>query len=237
MCLFVHVQVHLIINLTHYEAKYLQDASPNVTRYLVLARTANIPKEHCQYKVLGFAVPLIYISQSSVRWCKLAMLMYQTSIVFCLKEGPGTLYKALVAFWKRDLNLTKVILGMNFLLNFQISFRISCLQVEIKSESLTFHCWSEDREQTKQGQTNEDSGNWKVSNVQHITKSLKCKLITWICDLRTKSLWMYHPFILLFHFLGLHQPVRLAYQPPASSTFLSEQTSHQQSASSTFLSE
>jgi hypothetical protein len=33
------------------------------------------------------------------------------------------------------------------------------------------------------------------------------------------------------------QPVRLAYQPPASSTFLSEQISHQQSASSTFLSE
>jgi hypothetical protein len=29
----------------------------------------------------------------------------------------------------------------------------------------------------------------------------------------------------------------LAYQPPASSTFLSEQTSHQQSASNTFLSE
>jgi hypothetical protein len=29
----------------------------------------------------------------------------------------------------------------------------------------------------------------------------------------------------------------LAYQPPASSTFLSEQISHQQSASSTFLSE
>jgi plasmid rolling circle replication initiator protein Rep len=35
----------------------------------------------------------------------------------------------------------------------------------------------------------------------------------------------------------LHRPVRLAYQPPANSTFLSEQTSHQQSASSTFLSE
>jgi hypothetical protein len=33
------------------------------------------------------------------------------------------------------------------------------------------------------------------------------------------------------------QPVRSAYQPPASSTFLSEQTSHQQSDSSTFLSE
>jgi hypothetical protein len=29
----------------------------------------------------------------------------------------------------------------------------------------------------------------------------------------------------------------LAYQPPATSTFLSEQTSHQQSASSIFLSE
>jgi hypothetical protein len=33
------------------------------------------------------------------------------------------------------------------------------------------------------------------------------------------------------------RPVRLAYQPPASSTFLSEQTSHHQPASSTFLSE
>jgi hypothetical protein len=33
------------------------------------------------------------------------------------------------------------------------------------------------------------------------------------------------------------RPVRLAYQPPASSTFLSEQTSHQQPASSTYLSE
>jgi hypothetical protein len=31
--------------------------------------------------------------------------------------------------------------------------------------------------------------------------------------------------------------VRLAYQPPANTTFLSQQTSHQQSASSTFLSE
>jgi hypothetical protein len=33
------------------------------------------------------------------------------------------------------------------------------------------------------------------------------------------------------------RPVRLAYQPPASSTFLSQQTSYQQSASSTLLSE
>jgi hypothetical protein len=35
----------------------------------------------------------------------------------------------------------------------------------------------------------------------------------------------------------LQRPVRLAYQPAASSTFLLEQTSHQQPASSTFLSE
>jgi hypothetical protein len=33
------------------------------------------------------------------------------------------------------------------------------------------------------------------------------------------------------------RPVRLAYQPPASSTFLSQQTSHQQPASTTLLSE
>jgi hypothetical protein len=33
------------------------------------------------------------------------------------------------------------------------------------------------------------------------------------------------------------QPVRSAYQPPASSTFLSERTSQQQPASSTLLSE
>jgi hypothetical protein len=33
------------------------------------------------------------------------------------------------------------------------------------------------------------------------------------------------------------RPVRLAYQPPASSTFLSEQTRHQQPTNSTFLSE
>jgi hypothetical protein len=35
----------------------------------------------------------------------------------------------------------------------------------------------------------------------------------------------------------MFRPVRLAYQPPASSTFLSEQISHQQPASSTFFSE
>jgi hypothetical protein len=32
-----------------------------------------------------------------------------------------------------------------------------------------------------------------------------------------------------------YRPLRVAYQPPASSSFLSEQTSHQQPASSTFL--
>jgi hypothetical protein len=36
---------------------------------------------------------------------------------------------------------------------------------------------------------------------------------------------------------GNQRPVRLAYQPPATSTFLSEQINHQQSGSSTFLSE
>jgi hypothetical protein len=39
------------------------------------------------------------------------------------------------------------------------------------------------------------------------------------------------------HALDAARLVRLAYQPPASSTFLSKQTSHQQPASSTFLSE
>jgi hypothetical protein len=36
---------------------------------------------------------------------------------------------------------------------------------------------------------------------------------------------------------GAQRPVRLAYQPPASSIFLSEQTSHRQPANSTFLSQ
>jgi hypothetical protein len=35
----------------------------------------------------------------------------------------------------------------------------------------------------------------------------------------------------------MYRPVRLAYQPPANITFLSEQISHQQPANSTFLSE
>jgi hypothetical protein len=42
-----------------------------------------------------------------------------------------------------------------------------------------------------------------------------------------------------FHtkFISIRRPVHLAYQPPVSSTFLSEQTSHQQSAKSIFLSQ
>jgi hypothetical protein len=34
-----------------------------------------------------------------------------------------------------------------------------------------------------------------------------------------------------------HHPVRLAYQPPANNTFLSEQINHQQLTNNTFLSE
>jgi hypothetical protein len=45
------------------------------------------------------------------------------------------------------------------------------------------------------------------------------------------------PLIHIFVIVINLRPVRLAYQPPASSTFLSEQTSHQQPASSTILSE
>jgi hypothetical protein len=47
---------------------------------------------------------------------------------------------------------------------------------------------------------------------------------------------LYKKFSYLLIVFGM-QPVRSAYQPPASSTFLSERTSHQQPASSTLLSE
>jgi hypothetical protein len=46
-----------------------------------------------------------------------------------------------------------------------------------------------------------------------------------------------HDDLSLKSFSSLARPVRLAYQPPVSSNFLSEQTSHQQPANSTFLSE
>jgi hypothetical protein len=45
----------------------------------------------------------------------------------------------------------------------------------------------------------------------------------------------FNPHILWSHPIT-RQPVRLTYQPPASSTFLSEQISHQQPANITFLS-
>jgi hypothetical protein len=44
-------------------------------------------------------------------------------------------------------------------------------------------------------------------------------------------------YLTLQSFNAIDQPVRLAYQPSAKSTFLSEQSSHQQPANSTFLSE
>ena len=50
----VHVQLHLIQKSNTIKTKMLQDESPNVTRYLVLAKTANLPKEHGQYKVFFF---------------------------------------------------------------------------------------------------------------------------------------------------------------------------------------
>jgi hypothetical protein len=52
--------------------------------------------------------------------------------------------------------------------------------------------------------------------------------------------WLIQHSVLTYQMLvgaGLLQLVRSAYQPPASSTFLSEQTSHQQPANSTFLSQ
>jgi hypothetical protein len=43
-------------------------------------------------------------------------------------------------------------------------------------------------------------------------------------------------FIQVQRLFTIKHPVHFAYQPPASSTFLSEQTSHQQPANNTFLS-
>lgn len=98
---------------THYQTT-LQDASPNLTIYLLLAKTASTPKQYGQYKVLIFFqdTSIHNIFLSSVPWCKLVILIYQTSIVFCLEEGPGILYKALGASWKREISLTKVLLGI-----------------------------------------------------------------------------------------------------------------------------
>ncbi|BAH93948.1 Os07g0512000, partial [Oryza sativa Japonica Group] len=51
---------------------------------------------------------IYYIFQSNARCYKLVALIYQTSIVFGLEEGPGILFKALSAFWMRDINLSKI---------------------------------------------------------------------------------------------------------------------------------
>jgi hypothetical protein len=49
--------------------------------------------------------------------------------------------------------------------------------------------------------------------------------------------FQYLRFVPINHSRLIYRPIRLAYQPSVSSTFLSEQTSQQQPASSTFLSE
>jgi hypothetical protein len=62
-----------------------------------------------------------------------------------------------------------------------------------------------------------------------------------ICEIVRLSLryekWASREYALSRRQTLIKQPVGSAYQPPASSTFLSEQTSHQQPASNTFLSE
>jgi prephenate dehydratase len=64
----VHVQLHLNQKSDTIKTKMLQDESPNVTRYLVLAKTANRPKEHGQYKVFFCYVSKIkYIFVSGVQ--------------------------------------------------------------------------------------------------------------------------------------------------------------------------
>nr|GMD33505.1 arogenate dehydratase/prephenate dehydratase 1, chloroplastic-like isoform X1 [Ipomoea batatas]GMD33507.1 arogenate dehydratase/prephenate dehydratase 1, chloroplastic-like isoform X1 [Ipomoea batatas]GMD38476.1 arogenate dehydratase/prephenate dehydratase 1, chloroplastic-like isoform X1 [Ipomoea batatas] len=62
-------------------AERIQDDSDNVTRFLVLARDPIIPRTDKPFK---------------------------TSIVFCLDEGPGVLFKALAVFALRGINLTKI---------------------------------------------------------------------------------------------------------------------------------
>ena len=59
----------------------IQDDKSNVTRFLALAREPVPPREG---------------------------VLCKTSIAISLKEGPGSLFKALACFALRDINLTKV---------------------------------------------------------------------------------------------------------------------------------
>ena len=76
----VHVHLFSFIsfrNLTLSRQKMLQDESPNVTRYLLLAKTANLPQEHGQYKVFiyfCYVSKIKYIFVSGVQWWKLYTL-------------------------------------------------------------------------------------------------------------------------------------------------------------------
>lgn len=62
----------------------LQDESPNVTRYLVLAKTANLPKEHGQYKVLIFC----YVRQ--IRY-SVMRIIYVRWLILYIRQALNTL--------------------------------------------------------------------------------------------------------------------------------------------------
>jgi hypothetical protein len=89
----------------------------------------------------------------------------------------------------------------------------------------------------------EHVGSWGVSHIDDAPNIEVCVKV-WACKKRYISISKRQEWNVLYCdtcdstlSCSDYQPVRSAYQPPASSTFLSEQTSHQQPASSTFLSE
>jgi hypothetical protein len=63
------------------------------------------------------------------------------------------------------------------------------------------------------------------------------RVCVWLCPCRHIKPWSRSHVKLISARIPRARPVRLAYQPPASSTFLSEQTSHHQPVSSISLSE